>query len=143
MGEASCHDPYCRHYLRASGRQAARVVGPLTPLMPALVFLLDQHQVVRPGEMGSVKYIDQIAQARGCQVRQVDLNQQFRSGGRRAYEYRVLRHLGQKPGGPIPWQPQDDDAYTLRVADSPNQTEAHLRVQSDAGYTARMTAGFC
>ncbi|MFB7900673.1 DNA/RNA helicase domain-containing protein [Streptomyces xiamenensis] len=65
------------------------------------------------------------------------------SGGSRAYEYWALRLLGLKLGGPIPWQPQDDDAYTLRVADSPNQTEAHLRAQSDAGYTACMTAGFC
>ncbi|GGK22097.1 ATP-binding protein [Streptomyces camponoticapitis] len=105
------------------------------------VFLLDEHQVVRPGEMGSVKTIDQAAHARGCIVRHVNLNDQFRCGGSRAYENWVLRLLGLEPGGPVPWQP--DKNFELLVADTPQEMETHLRFQQEAGYTARMTAGFC
>ncbi|MFH8573763.1 DNA/RNA helicase domain-containing protein [Streptomyces sp. NPDC017993] len=105
------------------------------------VFLLDEHQVVRPGEMGSVKTIDQAADARGCIVRHVNLNDQFRCGGSRAYENWVLRLLGLDSGGPIPWQPEEN--FELLVADTPQEMETYLRSQQEAGYTARMTAGFC
>ncbi|MFJ3755636.1 DNA/RNA helicase domain-containing protein [Streptomyces sp. NPDC090080] len=105
------------------------------------VFLLDEHQVVRPGEMGSVATIDEAAHGRGCIVRHIDLNNQFRCGGSRAYEHWVLRLLGLEPGGPIPWQPEDD--FELRVAESPEEMESHLRSRQESGYTSRMTAGFC
>lgn len=105
------------------------------------VFLIDEHQVVRPGEMGSVETIDEAAHARGCIVRHVDLNSQFRCGGSRAYEHWVLRLLGLEPGGPIQWQPEED--FELLVAESPQGMEGYLRGQQEAGYTSRMTAGFC
>ncbi|MFC5151707.1 DNA/RNA helicase domain-containing protein [Streptomyces amakusaensis] len=105
------------------------------------VFLLDEHQVVRPGEMGSVKAIDAAAEARGCVVRHVDLNEQFRCGGSRAYEHWVRRLLGLEPGGPVAWEP--DPNFELLVADTPQQLETRLRSEQAAGYTARMTAGFC
>jgi DUF2075 family protein len=105
------------------------------------VFLLDEHQVVRPGEMGSLKTIDQAAHARGCIVRHVNLNDQFRCGGSRAYENWVLRLLGLEPGGPVSWQPEKN--FELLVADTPQVMETYLLSQQQAGYTARMTAGFC
>ncbi|MFF0158114.1 DNA/RNA helicase domain-containing protein [Streptomyces sp. NPDC005263] len=105
------------------------------------VFLIDEHQVVRPGEMGSVETIDEAAHARGCIVRHVDLNSQFRCGGSRAYEHWVLRLLGLEPGGPIQWQPEED--FELLVAESPQGMESHLRGRQESGYTSRMTAGFC
>lgn len=45
------------------------------------VFLLDEHQVVRPGEAGSRDLITQQVRAQGIQVRHVNLNDQFRAGG--------------------------------------------------------------
>ncbi|MFB8352077.1 DNA/RNA helicase domain-containing protein [Streptomyces niveus] len=107
------------------------------------VFLLDEYQVVRPLEMGSVEAIDDAAKARGCVVRHVNLNDQFRCGGSRAYEHWVRRFLGLEPGGPVPWRPELEPNFELLVADTPEQLEAHLRSQQAAGYTSRMTAGFC
>ncbi|MFM9537165.1 DNA/RNA helicase domain-containing protein [Streptomyces turgidiscabies] len=105
------------------------------------VFLIDEHQVVRPGEMGSVETIDEAAHMRGCVVRHVDLNSQFRCGGSRAYEHWVLRLLGLEPGGPIRWRPEED--FELLVAESPQRMESYLRDRHEFGYTSRMTAGFC
>jgi energy-coupling factor transporter ATP-binding protein EcfA2 len=105
------------------------------------VFLLDEHQVVRPGEMGRVETIDEAAHARGCIVRHVDLNSQFRCGGSRAYENWVLRLLSLEPGGPIRWQPEEN--FGLLVAESPEEMESYLRGRQESGYTSRMTAGFC
>ncbi|MFE3329758.1 DNA/RNA helicase domain-containing protein [Streptomyces sp. NPDC059176] len=105
------------------------------------VFLLDEHQVVRPGEMGSVKTIDEAARERGCIVRHVDLNSQFRCGGSRAYERWVLRLLGLEPGGPMKWQSEEN--FELLVAESPQRMESYLRSRQESGYTSRITAGFC
>ncbi|MGA5035515.1 DNA/RNA helicase domain-containing protein [Streptomyces capoamus] len=105
------------------------------------VFLLDEHQVVRPGEMGTVHEIDAAAKAKGLTVRHVNLDGQFRCGGSRAYEEWVLRLLGLIPGGPIPWQ--GDGLFTVTVAETPQELEAMLRTRQTNGLQARMTAGFC
>ncbi|MDN4475801.1 DUF2075 domain-containing protein [Demequina sp. SYSU T00192] len=105
------------------------------------VFLLDEHQVVRPGEIGTVADIRAAAAARSVNVRQVDLNAQYRSGGSAAYVTWVLRLLGLEPGGPIPWQ--DEDAFAVELVDSPEDLEVRLAEKRAEGYSARMTAGFC
>ncbi|MET8413546.1 DUF2075 domain-containing protein [Streptomyces sp. NPDC005195] len=105
------------------------------------VFVLDEHQVVRPGEMGTVREIDEAAKAKGLTVRHVNLDGQFRCGGSRAYEEWVVRLLGLTPGGPIPWE--GDDHFTVSVAETPQELEALLRSRQESGLQARMTAGFC
>lgn len=105
------------------------------------VFLLDEHQVVRPGETGTVQVIEKAAADRGVTVRHVDLDGQFRCGGSRAYETWVLRLLGLSPGGPQRWA--GTERFDLRVADSPEQLEEILRTKRAEGRTARITAGFC
>lgn len=102
------------------------------------VFLLDEHQVVRPGELGTVASIERYARAKGYDVRFVALDEQFRCGGSRTYEQWVLRLLGLAEGGPTAWEGDED--FEVRVAGSPYELEAFLRAQDG---TARMTAGFC
>ncbi|MFB4273474.1 DNA/RNA helicase domain-containing protein [Nonomuraea sp. GTA35] len=102
------------------------------------VFLLDQHQVVRPGELGTVASIESYARAKGYDVRSVSLDEQFRCGGSRKYEQWVLRLLGLADGGPMEWDGDQD--FEIQLADSPQELEAFL---SDQTGTARMTAGYC
>ena len=105
------------------------------------VFLLDQHQVVRPGEMGTVDLISDYARSEGMQVHRVDLDDQFRCGGSALYVEWVERLLGLAPGGPVPWS--GDDAFGLEVVDSPEELEHVLGARLEDGYSARMAAGFC
>ena len=105
------------------------------------VFLLDQHQVVRPGELGTVEDIVQHAESLGLAVIRVDLDVQFRCGGSAAYVRWVQRLLGLEPGGPLPWQ--RDDAFQVEIADSAAELEDRLRAKLDEGWGARMTAGYC
>ncbi len=105
------------------------------------VFLLDQYQVVRPGEMGSVPEIEEAAAGRGLRVRHVDLNAQFRAGGSDKYIDWVLRLLGLRGDGPIEWR--DEPSFAVEVVDSPAEMEARLTARMAAGYGARMTAGYC
>lgn len=105
------------------------------------VFLLDEHQVVRPGEIGTVAEIRTHASAKGLRVLEVALDGQYRAGGSRAYEEWVLRLLGLDGGEPQRW-PGDED-FELLSAESPYELEALLRGHVENGVTARMTAGFC
>lgn len=105
------------------------------------VFLLDEFQVVRPGEIGTVADITEAAERAGVGVRLVRLDDQFRCGGSRLYETWVLRLLGLQAGGPIEWE--GDEAFDLTVVDQPSVLEALLQEVIDGGYNARMAAGYC
>ena len=105
------------------------------------VFLLDQNQVVRPGEMGAVDSIEAFAEASGLRVHKVDLPEQFRCGGSAAYVRWVEQLLGISEDEPEPWD--GDERFELLQAGSPLDMEQLLRTKEADGYTARMSAGYC
>ena len=128
-------------YTPANLRKGVPQIDELIDAARVPVFLLDEHQVVRPGEIGSVDVVIQAARDRGIPVERVDLDAQFRSGGSRAYEHWVLRLLGLEPGGPVEWE--GDDNFVLQIAETPVELEQMLATHQENGCTARMTAGFC
>lgn len=128
-------------YTSAQLRSGKPQVEELLDVARVPVFLLDEHQVVRPGELGTAATIRLAAANAGHDVVEVDLDAQFRSGGSRAYEHWVLRLLGLEPGGPIPWD--GDERFELLVADGPAEMEGYLERKDLAGATARMSAGYC
>jgi hypothetical protein len=130
-------DRYTPARLRTGRPQVDELVD--AALVP--VFLLDEHQVVRPGEIGSLAEIREHAEARGLEVRHVSLDAQFRCGGSRRYEQWVLDLLGLDGGEPGPWL--GDDHFEVGPADSPAELEALLKSRLDNGFSARMTAGYC
>lgn len=105
------------------------------------VFLLDQNQVVRPGELGTAEDISAHARELGMEVIQIDLDGQFRCGGSRVYVEWVERLLGLAPGGPVPWTP--DGRFDLSVLASPEAMEGDLVRLLGEGDGARMAAGYC
>ncbi len=105
------------------------------------VFLLDQHQVVRPGELGTAEDIEQHAESLGLPVHRIDLDVQFRCGGSALYVHWVQRLLGLEPGGPVAWA--GDEAFEVQVAAGPADLEDQLRAKLADGFGARMTAGYC
>jgi uncharacterized protein len=122
-------------------RTDRRQVDELLAAARVPVFLLDEHQVVRPGEMGTVDEIEAHARGLGLPVHKVDLNAHFRCGGSELYMQWVTRLLGLEPGGPDAWV--GDPAFEVRVADSPHELEHFLLTRIDNGYGARIAAGFC
>jgi DUF2075 family protein len=105
------------------------------------VFLLDEHQVVRPGEHGSIDVIEAHAAKLGLRVDLVSLHDQFRCGGSEVYEAWVLALLGLAGEKPTVWS--GDGRFDLRLAESPAEMEAFLAAQNARGLTARMSAGYC
>jgi hypothetical protein len=129
-------------FTRSAQRQGARSqLEELLAVARVPVFLLDEHQVVKPGELGSVEIITAQAKHLNIKVDLVSLHDQFRCGGSEAYEQWVLRLLGLDDGQSAIWE--GDGRFDLRVAETPEELEAFLAAKEAAGETARMTAGYC
>jgi len=65
----------------ATNRTGRLQVDELISVAPVPVFLLDEHQVVRSGEIGTAEAIEAAASARGLRVHTISLEGQFRCGG--------------------------------------------------------------
>ena len=128
-------------YTKAEFRTGRAQIDELFATARVPVFLLDQYQVVRPGELGTVAEIEAYAKSLGIQTKSVSLNDQYRCGGSAAYINWVERFLGLAEGGPIAWE--SDGSYTLTRATSPSELESFLQKKNDEGFSARMTAGYC
>ncbi|MFE4496351.1 DNA/RNA helicase domain-containing protein [Streptomyces niveus] len=125
----------------AAQRTGKRQLEELIDVARVPVFLLDQHQVVRPGETGTVEEIKAAAVQKDLQCRVVELDSQFRCGGSDAYLRWVVRLLGLEGDESVVWEP--DGRMQLDVVDSPEKLEALLDEKRSKGYRARLSAGFC
>ncbi|MFZ2177434.1 MAG: DUF2075 domain-containing protein [Rhodococcus sp. (in: high G+C Gram-positive bacteria)] len=128
-------------YTKADLRTDRPQIDELIAAARVPVFLLDEHQVVRPGEMGSLEQIQRHAKTLGLETQHVHLGEQFRCGGSEEYVLWVKRLLGLEEGGPYEWK--GDPQFAVRVADTPQELEHLLAQQQGRGYSARMTAGYC
>ena len=128
-------------YTRAAQRTGRMQVDELIAAARVPVFLLDEHQVVKPGEIGTVEAIKSHASSLGFRVHHVPLDEQFRCGGSRKYEKWVLRLLGLESGDPETWT--GDDHFEITLAESPWEMENILRGKLEEGYSARISAGYC
>lgn len=127
--------------------QSRRQIEQLIDVAWVPVFLLDERQLVRPGEMGSLAEIESAARGAGCRVRTVRLDGQFRCGGSDLYEVWVQRLLQLDSNPPVSWSQLAadlEDNFVVRNANTPSALESWLahQHQNESG-TARMTAGFC
>ncbi|ROR38147.1 DUF2075 domain-containing protein [Kitasatospora cineracea] len=105
------------------------------------VFFLDEGQVVRPNEVGTVDLIREAAERRGARVVQCGLREQFRCGGSDAYVRWVHALLGLSGDLPEQWTP--DGLMHVEVVDTPEALEEIILGEASAGASARMVAGYC
>ncbi|SDL36350.1 hypothetical protein SAMN04488074_110237 [Lentzea albidocapillata subsp. violacea] len=135
-----------RYSRREAREKARRQIEELIDAAWVPVFLLDENQTVRPGEMGSRVEIEAAAKAAGCEVEVVELGGQFRCGGSEFFDAWVAKLLGLK-GKPTPWSKlvtRTDDEFVVRSAESPREMESWLLDRQDKeGGTARIAAGYC
>jgi hypothetical protein len=105
------------------------------------VFLLDERQSVRPGEIGTVEEIRSAAVDEGAEVREVSLKAQFRCNGCNGYIEWVDALMGEQPQHVGPWLQTEE--YDLRLFDNPATMEAEIKQRATGGASARLVAGFC
>lgn len=136
-----------RYTRKAVREQAGQQINELINVASVPVFLLDEDQIVRPGEMGSLAEIAAAAKAAQCKVKVVRLAGQFRCGGSAAFHTWVARLLRLEQRPPIAWSKLTsdlDDDFVVTSASTPPAIESWLLGQPDreAG-TARVAAGYC
>lgn len=105
------------------------------------VFLLDENQVVRPGEMGSIDEISEYAEKHDLELIKVELTEQFRCGGSSEFVDWVESILDISDTASKSWK--GNDRFHVSIVNSPSELEAELHSKLEIGYGARMTAGFC
>ncbi|MFA6522439.1 MAG: DUF2075 domain-containing protein [Patescibacteria group bacterium] len=105
------------------------------------VFFIDDNQIVRPNEIGSVSYIREYAKEKGREVLEYELEAQFRCNGSDAFINWVNNTLGiKRTANPI-WD--QNDGFEFKIFDTPEALEQAIKEKAEHGNTARLTAGFC
>ncbi|WP_255545553.1 DUF2075 domain-containing protein [Micromonospora tarensis] len=126
---------------KAKREKARPQIDELVAAARVPVFLLDEHQVVKPGELGNVEVISTYARQLDLEIEVVSLHSQFRCGGSETYERWVVDLLGLDGGEPSVWT--GDGRVDLRLAESPEEMEAFLAGKQGSDVNARMSAGYC
>lgn len=105
------------------------------------VFFIDDDQVVRPGEIGSIQHIKEYASKNGCRLFEHELETQFRCNGSEAFVGWINNTLGIARTPHVLWTGEEN--FEFKIFDSPESMEQAIRDKAAEGHSARMTAGFC
>ena len=128
-------------YTRRSERSDYPQIRELLAASRLSVFFVDDHQVVRPNEIGSSDYIRSHAQDLGCRVWEYELEAQFRCNGSDAFVNWINNTLGISRTANVIWDRKEE--FDFQIFSDPLSLETAIRNKAAQGYTARVTAGFC
>jgi hypothetical protein len=134
-------DVSSNRFTPANQKSGVKQVEELLRVARVSVFLIDDHQVVRPGEIGSTSYIKEYADRHQCVVHEFELEAQFRCNGSDAFVRWANTMLGIEQGVAFPWRNRGE--FDFRVMSSPHELEAAIKDRVAAGATGRLVAGFC
>ncbi len=128
-------------FTRRESRSGLSQVEELIRAAHTTVFLIDDLQVVRPGEVGSSTLVRGAAEKLGATLVEHELEAQFRCGGSDRYVRWITNLLELERTPDVLWDPSEE--FDLDVVDSPHELEQLIRMRADEGHTARLSAGFC
>lgn len=128
-------------YTPAAKRSDLAQIDEIVRSAKVVVFFIDDDQVVRPDEIGSVSYIKEYANANSCKVSEFELEAQFRCNGSDGFVNWINNTLGIKKTANVIWD--NNEAFDFKIFDSPEELEIAIRNKLIDSNTARLTAGFC
>jgi len=105
------------------------------------VFFIDDKQVIKPGEIGSAQYIKDEATKLNCDIREFELEAQFRCAGSDAFVSWVNNTLGIQRTAHVMWNQADE--FDFKILPSPQTLEDAIKQKVEDKFTARLAAGFC
>ena len=105
------------------------------------VFFIDDKQVVRPNEIGSVSYIKEQAAKNNYKIFEYQLETQFRCNGSEGFVNWINNTLGIERTANVLWDIKEE--FDFQIFDSPIALEQAIRDKVNQGFTGRVTAGFC
>jgi len=128
-------------YTRKEDRTGLPQIEELIKAAKSAVFFIDDYQVVRPGEIGSVQYIRENAERMGCKVLEYELQVQFRCNGSDAFVNWINNTLGIQRTANIIWERKEE--FDFQIMESAEAVEAAIREKVAQGNSGRVTAGYC
>jgi len=106
------------------------------------IFFIDEHQAVRPNEIGSVDLIKKSAEKMGASVSEFELKTQFRCSGSDSYLQWIEHVLGIRESE-LEFSIKDM-GMEFKIFDSPSEMMDELRKKNtEKPNSARLVAGFC
>ena len=130
-------------YTRREKKSQAPQVDELMRIARLGVYFIDEMQIVRPNEVGSIELIRGAAARAGVakdDIAEFELLTQFRCSGSDAYLQWLDNLLGIRPSE----FPRFDERMELRIFDSPAAMMDEVRARNrERKNSARIAAGFC
>lgn len=104
------------------------------------IFFIDDNQMIRPDDIGSVAEIKKYAEIYGAEVHEMELAAQFRCSGAEGYvnwldDILQLRKTANYDG----WE---DGEFEFKIFDDPNEMRKAIKRKDAEGYSARILAGY-
>ncbi len=128
-------------FMKAADRTGAPQVDELITAARVSVFFVDDHQAVRPEEIGSSHLIREASVRLEARYREVDLHAQFRCAGSGSYLDWLDQLLEIRKTGRV-YLPADDPLQ-FSIANSVEALDREVRERLAEGQAARLVAGFC
>jgi len=116
-------------------------VEELLKVSKVCVFFIDDKQIVRPDEVGSVEHIKVHAESNDCKIFKYKLEAQFRCAGSEAFVNWVNNTIAVEKTANVLWNQEED--FDFKIFNSPLELESAIQNKAMEGYSARLTAGFC
>ncbi len=130
-------------YTRRDNRSRMPQIDELLNVARLCVFFIDEQQIVRPNEVGSVDLIRSAATEAGVadgDIAEFELKTQFRCSGSDAYLQWLDNTLAIRPTE----FPRFDPRMEFRIFDDPVSMMTEVRARNaETKNSARITAGFC
>ena len=105
------------------------------------VFFIDNMQIIRPNEVGTVQYVEENARRNQCDVEYYKLEAQFRCKGSDAFINWINNTLRIERTANYMWTGEEN--FDFRICNSPLEVENLIKMKIESGKSGRLTAGFC
>jgi len=128
-------------YLAKEKRSGLPQVEELIRAAKVSVFFIDDLQIVRPKEVGSADLIRRTALEMNCDLREFELDAQFRCGGSDGFVNWVDNTLSIRRTANVLWD--NSEGIDFQIVEDIQGLEALIRKRNTEGNSARLTAGFC
>lgn len=128
-------------YTRRDKRSDSQQIEEILRASKVSVFLIDDKQIVRPNEIGSVDYIEEFANQHRCKIFKYEFDIQFRCNGSEAFINWVNNTLAIERTANVIWDQHEE--FDFKIFDSVFELETAIKEKAQQMYTARLSAGFC
>lgn len=131
------------HRLKGKGAYMYKGVSQVEDVIDAAkvsIFFIDDNQVVRPEDIGTVSALKATAAAKGIDVVELELHAQFRCAGAEGYVNWLDDVLNIKETAN--YDGWDGATFDFRIFDDPNKLRSAIEEKAEAGNSARILAGY-